>query len=64
MGAHADLGVVMTSVDRRVVVEQVVIAVTGVLAGLAYLGVQLEYRRRTYDPDQLNRGSRCPTPAA
>jgi len=42
----------------------VVIAVTGVLAGLTYLGVQLEYGRRTYDGDRLNRGSRFPTPGA
>jgi hypothetical protein len=42
----------------------VVISVTGVLAGLAYLGVQLEYGRRTYGADQLNSGSRCPTPGA
>ena len=41
----------------------VVISVTGVLAGLAYLGVQLEYGRRTHDADQLNRGARWPTPA-
>ena len=42
----------------------VVISVTGVLAGLAYLGVQLEYGRRTYDADRLNSGSRVPTPGA
>lgn len=42
----------------------VVISVTGALTGLAYLGVQLEYGRRTYDADRLNSGSRCPTPGA
>jgi hypothetical protein len=42
----------------------VVISVTGVLAGLAYLGGQLEYGRRSYGMAQLDSGSRCPTPGA